>query len=359
MRITLLACLTFLTLQFPISSLAYDFPQRPNWLLMGLEIGTINKTSVIAPEIENSGFEIGFKGVWSHYFESLITDVGFGWRSDKMSSNGIDVLTRAFVADLGLRYRLTESLSLGPSAYLLFGQDVSFSDIGTNSDDKSFAALIGLRAMYDLPLRNSKGLATHLLRFGLQYNTDLNIENRKITTLQFLLEFGWPLGNPPPPPQKPIKKIAPPKTTVQTVARKKKKPLRVNLMNAGVRFASGSAELIGRSKEIIQSMAQVLAKYQNQWATLIVEGHTDKAGSYRRNIKLSRERAQEVRDTLIAYGLEEHRISAVGYGPDQPIDNSETPIAYARNRRVELKIVGTNATRKFVNELKAAIRRQE
>ena len=103
---------------------------------MGLEAGFVNKGAVSAPEVTNSGTEFGLRGSWNRMTERLVYDVGLGWRSDSLESGGVTVSTKAFFADLSLRYRWTPSFSIGPTFTTLFGQDVSFSDVGTNSDEK-------------------------------------------------------------------------------------------------------------------------------------------------------------------------------------------------------------------------------
>ena len=71
---------------------------------------------------------------------------------------------------------------------------------------------------------------------------------------------------------------------------------------------------------------------------LTVEGHTDDTGSYEHNLTLSRGRAQAVVDYLITQGISPDRLSAIGYGPDKPLDPAKTKKARALNRRVEFVI---------------------
>lgn len=71
---------------------------------------------------------------------------------------------------------------------------------------------------------------------------------------------------------------------------------------------------------------------------LTIEGHTDDTGKYEHNIMLSRQRAQAVADYLVSKGLSADRFTAVGFGPDKPIDPAKTSKARALNRRVEFII---------------------
>jgi outer membrane protein OmpA-like peptidoglycan-associated protein len=76
--------------------------------------------------------------------------------------------------------------------------------------------------------------------------------------------------------------------------------------------------------------------------TLRVEGHTDNTGSTDLNLDLSRRRAEAVRAALIQRGVSPARIVAAGYGPSRPIGNNATDEGRAQNRRIEIRIVGTD-----------------
>jgi outer membrane protein OmpA-like peptidoglycan-associated protein len=69
---------------------------------------------------------------------------------------------------------------------------------------------------------------------------------------------------------------------------------------------------------------------------LSIEGHTDSVGTPERNRILSGERAEAVREALLAKGIAGDRLSAQGFGPDKPIADNKDESGRARNRRVEL-----------------------
>jgi outer membrane protein OmpA-like peptidoglycan-associated protein len=70
-------------------------------------------------------------------------------------------------------------------------------------------------------------------------------------------------------------------------------------------------------------------------ATAEIEGHTDNAGSKAYNTGLSQRRADSVRRYLIEhYGIDGSRLTAKGYGPDEPIADNKTAEGRAQNRRV-------------------------
>jgi len=86
----------------------------------------------------------------------------------------------------------------------------------------------------------------------------------------------------------------------------------------------------------LNSVAIVLRKFNR---TLIdVNGHTDSTGSLQHNQDLSQRRAMSVADYLGTQGIDPRRVSAVGFGPSQPIASNATEAGRAQNRRVEIQI---------------------
>jgi OOP family OmpA-OmpF porin len=67
-----------------------------------------------------------------------------------------------------------------------------------------------------------------------------------------------------------------------------------------------------------------------------VEGHTDSTGKPEKNMTLSQARAESVRKYLIADGIPEGQISAVGAGQERPVADNKTSAGRAKNRRVEV-----------------------
>ena len=103
----------------------------------------------------------------------------------------------------------------------------------------------------------------------------------------------------------------------------------------GVTFATGSAQLTTPAKAILAGVAQMLVA--NPEVKVEVGGHTDNTGSAEVNTRLSQQRAEAVVAYLVEQGVSADRLSAHGYGPEQPIADNDTPEGRAQNRRVELK----------------------
>ena len=73
-------------------------------------------------------------------------------------------------------------------------------------------------------------------------------------------------------------------------------------------------------------------------AKIAVTGHTDNKGNEKYNLRLSRKRAEFVRDYMAANGIPSKHVVVQGLGPNQPIDTNDTDPGRAKNRRVEVKI---------------------
>ncbi len=74
---------------------------------------------------------------------------------------------------------------------------------------------------------------------------------------------------------------------------------------------------------------------------IIAVGHTDSIGSDAYNQKLSVRRAEAVKAYLVSKGIEKNRIYTEGKGEKQPVASNKTKEGRAKNRRVEIEVVGT------------------
>jgi OOP family OmpA-OmpF porin len=76
---------------------------------------------------------------------------------------------------------------------------------------------------------------------------------------------------------------------------------------------------------------------------IIAVGHTDSIGTDAYNQKLSVRRAEAVKAYLVSKGIEKNRIYTEGKGEKQPVADNKTKEGRAKNRRVEIEVVGTRA----------------
>ncbi|SCK24547.1 Outer membrane protein and related peptidoglycan-associated (lipo)proteins [Variovorax sp. HW608] len=102
-----------------------------------------------------------------------------------------------------------------------------------------------------------------------------------------------------------------------------------------VQFAFDSAEILPAARTQLDALAKGI-KLLAPGKIVTVEGHTDASGSPAYNLELSRNRARAVRDYLVhEHGIDAARLKTVGYGPSQPIEDTD-PYA-AINRRVQFR----------------------
>ncbi|MBN9340266.1 MAG: hypothetical protein ABT02_10990 [Comamonadaceae bacterium SCN 68-20] len=78
---------------------------------------------------------------------------------------------------------------------------------------------------------------------------------------------------------------------------------------------------------------------------IIAVGHTDSIGSDAYNQKLSVRRAEAVKAYLVSKGIEKNRVYTEGKGKKQPVADNKTKEGRAKNRRVEIEVVGTRAAK--------------
>jgi OmpA-OmpF porin, OOP family len=78
---------------------------------------------------------------------------------------------------------------------------------------------------------------------------------------------------------------------------------------------------------------------------IIAVGHTDSVGSDASNQKLSVRRSEAVKAYLVSKGIEKNRVYTEGKGEKQPVADNKTKEGKAKNRRVEIEVVGTRANK--------------
>jgi OOP family OmpA-OmpF porin len=105
----------------------------------------------------------------------------------------------------------------------------------------------------------------------------------------------------------------------------------------GVNFETGINVILPGAEPVLQAAANTLNLYPD--VRIEVAGHTDSVGDADFNLQLSQQRAEVVRQLLIDFGVDEDRLTAVGYGETQPIQDNVTSVGRAANRRVELRIL--------------------
>lgn len=101
-------------------------------------------------------------------------------------------------------------------------------------------------------------------------------------------------------------------------------------------FKAASDQLTESSVAPLDEVVKVLSEHSS--LKMEIEGHTDSTGKAEMNMKLSRQRAESVKNYLIGKGIDASRLTATGFGSSKPLQSNETPEGRKRNRRVELKL---------------------
>lgn len=105
----------------------------------------------------------------------------------------------------------------------------------------------------------------------------------------------------------------------------------------GLSFPSGQSVIETRYYGLLRNVQRAIAIFPG--ALIAIEGHTDSVGDDAMNLRLSQERANSVREYLIAnLGLPVAQVEAYGFGKSRPIASNETAEGRAQNRRIDVVI---------------------
>lgn len=106
-----------------------------------------------------------------------------------------------------------------------------------------------------------------------------------------------------------------------------------------INFDTNKATLKPKSFAILDEAVKLLQQYPT--IRIDIHGHTDSQGPDAHNQKLSEDRAAAVRQYLVDKGIAPERLTARGFGESEPIAPNNTAAGRAKNRRVEIEVVGT------------------
>lgn len=105
-----------------------------------------------------------------------------------------------------------------------------------------------------------------------------------------------------------------------------------------MRFPVGKSVIMPENYHLLSKVQKAIRTFDDP--RVIVEGHTDTTGSDEVNMLLSQQRAEAVREYMIAnQTLLADSISAVGYGSGRPLASNATSAGRAINRRIDILII--------------------
>jgi OmpA-OmpF porin, OOP family len=103
-------------------------------------------------------------------------------------------------------------------------------------------------------------------------------------------------------------------------------------------FETGSSKLdMAKSAEQLGNIVEIMKCYPN--VKLKIGGYTDNVGKKESNMKLSADRANTVKATLVGLQIEPGRMEAEGYGDEHPVAPNDTEENKAKNRRIDVRVM--------------------
>jgi len=114
------------------------------------------------------------------------------------------------------------------------------------------------------------------------------------------------------------------------------------IMTLSILFETGKSKIRPNYEKEIQKVADYMKAHPDVEA--VIAGHTDNAGNKAANMKLSQDRANSVKSSLVKnFNIDASRLEAIGYGESKPIVSNATKAGKQKNRRVT--VIFTNPTK--------------
>src|ERR1041385_3112805 len=194
-------------------------------------------------------------------------------------------------------------------------EGVRLADYGENL---TFFGKPGSASGYDNIFRRAQEMYREERIIKHAADTEGSVDRRYLASLTS--DFSTASSEPPT-------QYSPPKSGEQPIATQRR----------SIYFDVNSSALSVDSRAVVDEIGDMMRAYENTVVDIV--GNTDATGPHELNVRLSRERAQMVKRSLMdKYHFPDERMRAIGNGPDQPVDTNDTPEGREKNRRTDIKV---------------------
>lgn len=296
-----------------------------------------------------------------------VFDFGLGFMAQSFSqkSDTQNNFISGGISEIAWRYNSTGRWQFGPIVDAYIGGGDRYG-----SSDPTWTSFGGLQLLKEFPVKGS-----NMFRVGIKALADLSIPKGDITTVS--LDLQWGFGAEQKAPQvteaepAPTEQVA--SETGMTGAEaaavaggaaviNSRRVIETDPANkaitfrndARMQFDTGRASFQGTNAEFIEKLGNALSQRSDLFDKVEVIGFADQTGGRAVNMKVSKERSQQVAKTLEAGGLSKNKIQTSWKGAENPLYKSLLPEDMQQNRRVDLKFHGVKdqaALQDFLNSL--------
>jgi outer membrane protein OmpA-like peptidoglycan-associated protein len=265
-----------------------------------------------------------------------------GGRGSRLLWAATTGIERRTVGDL-VRSRMAQVLTAAAAVGALFadgGVLVGPELSGATALDGGGPRATNLEALLGLHLRGEQ------LAFGVGAGPGLSV-GTGTPDVRIVASAAYSGGPPPAPPPHfahapdppaPARPAAPRPATAPAPPPRVSVTQTEVLLDERIEFEPGSARLRSASTELLTEVARVMSEHV-EIQRVEIEGYTDARERTQSGLELAKQRADAVRDWLIARGIPPERLAARAYGRARPAAGNDTEEGRSRNRRVEFRIV--------------------
>lgn len=303
-------------------------PTIPLSLQVGLDSGIFNHATTIPKEGPFDGYMVAGKGLASLEFEDWIVESGLGWHYSALYGTTQDVnasfpeighriYTQSAFAEAGVRLKLHPRFNVGFVAQDYFGADLSLSQRRNLVNNM---ILGGAAASVDLLGESG------VFRIGAQLLGEILDNQRKVIYYGLSLQFGIPLIGSDVLVRK--EKITVRRERVETITIPKvisktiiKDVSKYSIPTRTFTFVRGQGALSKVDQKLISELGQILKSYSSKFKQVTIEATVKKSRNSKRDLKLSQERADALRNVIVGLGLlSPSQIKARGMGGRANLD---------------------------------------